>query len=274
MVLIRWLGVLPAYLFLFPACASYALFDSRSKGALRAFRSRLGLRSGPLALYRHFYSYGMSLVDRFAFLLLRRPPFRFTYTNEEHIASAVARGKGVILLGAHVGNWEIAGNLLSQRLDARVNVVLLDAEREALREVYRPALQRRRVGAISIGDSGAMVEIVARLKAGEIVAFLGDRPVGERCERATFLGGEARFPVGPFAVAAATGAPVIPVFTLKTGIRSYAFRAWDPLELGDVQRPERDARVRASVCQYASLLERVAREHPYQWYNFYDFWAA
>lgn len=274
MWLIRTFGVLPAYVLLFPACVSYVLFDTPSRTALRQFRTRLGLRSGPVALYRHFYAFGMNLVDRFSFLILRRSPFSYTTVGEEIIQDAVNEGNGVILLSAHLGNWEIAGNLLRDRLGVPLNVVLLDAEREALQRVYQPALDNRRFRVITItpGAPDSMVDIVARLRKNEIVCLLGDRLLGDRAIRVPFLGAPARFPFGPFAVAALTSAPIVPVFTLKTGLRHYTFVGHDPIRIPP-GRSEREQAIRDGVTAYARLLEDTVRAHPLQWYNFYDFWA-
>lgn len=275
MGLIRLTGVLPAYLFLFPAILSYVLFDRRVRDAVAQFRGRLGVRRSFGALYRHVYSFGMALVDRFAFLLSDRPPFKWTCIGEERISQLLRGGKGLILLSAHIGNWEIAGNLLRDRLGVPINVVLLDAEREALAAVYRDATDQRRFRTIAVspGSSDASVEIVARLRGGEVVCMLGDRVLGGRSCRVPFLGETASLPIGPFAVALATGAPVLPVFVVKTGLRHYTFRASEPIELGVVAREERDRAISAGVARFARELESVCQRHPHQWYNFYDFWA-
>jgi predicted LPLAT superfamily acyltransferase len=272
---IRRCGVVPAYGLLFPACVSYALLDRGAKAALRSFRTHLGLRSGIVALYRHFYTFGMSLVDRFAFLMLRSPRFGYTCIGEEIITDELAKGGGAILLSAHVGNWELAGNLLHDRVKAPINVAMVDAEREALRQVYRPATDQRRLRIIGLGDDGlgAMVEINAALGRNELVGFLGDRVLpGAQGVSLPFLGENARFPQGPFVVALLSGAPIIPVFTLKTGLRRYTFRAHTPIHLPRVGRDKRDEVLRKAMMRYVATLESVVREHPYQWFNFYGFW--
>lgn len=272
---IRRCGVLPAYGLLFPACVSYALFDRRAKAALRSFRSHLGLRNGIVGLYRHFYTFGMSLVDRFAFLLQSSPSFSYRCIGEEIITGELAKGAGAILLSAHVGNWELAGNLLHDRVKAPINIAMVDAEREALRQVYRPATDRRRLKVIGLGDDGlgAMVEINACLGRGELVGFLGDRVLpGAQGVSLPFLGENASFPQGPFVVALLSGAPIIPVFTLKTGLRHYTFRAHPPIHLPRVGRDKRDSVIREAMMHYVATLESVVRKHPYQWFNFYGFW--
>jgi predicted LPLAT superfamily acyltransferase len=273
--LIRLVGVLPAYAFLLPACVSYTLFDRSTKESLRAFRRRLGRpRVGLLTMYRHFLAFGMSLIDRFAFLIRRRSPFRYRCIGEDRIADAVAEGHGVILLSAHVGNWEIAGNLLHDRLGVPINVIMLDREREALQQIYREATDQRRFRAIAIvpDSPDAMVETVNRLRNGEVVCLLGDRLLDGRQERVPFLGGDASFPVGPFVLSALTGAPIVPVFTLKTGLLHYTFTAYDAIRVPGA-RSHRDEAITESLESFVRLLETIVRSRPYQWYNFFDFWA-
>ena len=274
MNLIRRFGILPAYLFLFFPCVAYTLFDVKAKVGIRALRTRLGLRTGLLDYYRHFYAFGLSLVDRIAFLVRPRSRFSYHCSREELIADAARDGAGVILLGSHVGNWEIAGNLLVDRIGAPVNIVMLQAEKEALMEVYRPAFEQRRVHIIAMTEdgSGTAVECMAALHRGEIVALLGDRTKNQTSEEFEFLGFPARFPRGPFALALASGAPIIPVFTIKTGLRCYTFSAGDPIILRNVSREDRDMSVHHALGQYVRSLENIVRSHPHEWFNFYDFW--
>jgi predicted LPLAT superfamily acyltransferase len=273
--IIKRLGLLPAYLLLFPACIRYVLQETEARMALRRFRRLAGLPVPPGWVLRHFYTFGQSLVDRYAFLLGRASRFRFSLVNEDVIRTQLRAGRGVIVLGAHAGNWEIAGNLLQDRLGAGVSVVLVDAETTVVREATREALARRRVNGIVLTPqrSDSVVAIVAELRRNRIVAMLGDRvPEGSPWARVPFFGAPARFPLGPFAVARATGAAIVPIFTFKTGPRSYTFKAYPPIDPGRGRRCDRDDELHRAVGRYAQLLEREVRDHPYQWYNFFDFW--
>ena len=127
--------------------------------------------------------------------------------------------------------------------------------------------------ALKPGVPDASVEIVARLRAGEIVCMLGDRTMEGRSMAADFLGAPVRLPVGPFAVAAATGAPVVPVFVVKSGLLRFTFTACDTIRVAPHAREERDSAIAAGIRMFASRLDSVVRAAPWQWYNFYDFWA-
>jgi predicted LPLAT superfamily acyltransferase len=274
MWLIRVFGVIPAYVLLVFVALTYVLRDKKTVRALRAFRKRAGLRTGPHHLCAHVYCFGMSLIDKMAFLVSERSPFSFEYVREDDMTAVISQGKGTILLGAHLGNGEVAGNLFADRIRAPVNVVMLDAEREDLKAAYQPAMSRRRIAIIPMSGDGfdTVVQATNCLRRGEILVLTGDRTVGQEFERVPFLGEPAAFPRGPFVLAAVTGAPIIPVFAVKTGIRRYRFVAFDPIRVGPVQRDEREAAIRQAMQTYVANLEKMALEYPLQWYNYFDFW--
>lgn len=273
--LIRHAGLLPAYCLLVAVSLYYALFDHTSIRALRLYWAHLGKKAGTLRLWRHFFRFGMSMLDRYVFLLQDNPPFAFTTINEETIAKAVAEKKGVILLSAHLGNWEIAGNLLSGRIGAPVNFAMVDAEKSEIKKAFASAFARRKVNILPVGqDTMAFVMGVhAALRKGEIVCLHGDRMLGAKGLPVRFLGGTVEFPFGPFAIAQATGAPVIPIFAVKKGLRGpYEMKAYTPIVVSADSRGDRDAGASGALDKYVKLLEQVVKENPYEWFNFYDFW--
>lgn len=274
-VIISRFGLNPAYFVLFFAATQYTLLDKKSRKVIKEFRSRLGLKTTILDYYRHFYSFGISLIDRYAYLLSEKSLFSYTFLREDVIAEYVSRGKGVILLGAHMGNWEVAGNLLKERLNVRVNLLMYDIESEETKKTFSRALNNRDVNIINItlDSPDSMIEIVNALRRGEIICMHGDRIMGnQRGRRIEFLGREALFPSGPFDIAAVTGAALIPFYALKTSWKHYTFRAFDPVVIRYSDREERQKLISAAMDAYVKTLESVAKEFPCQWYNFYDFW--
>jgi predicted LPLAT superfamily acyltransferase len=118
------------------------------------------------------------------------------------------------------------------------------------------------------------VAIIAALRRGEIVALHGDRSLSEADLKVPFLGGEARFPIGPYFLAAASGAPLFQVFAVRERLGHYRLFS-HPAEFvsRDVLR-DRTGPVRTHVIQYAQRLAAVVRQYPFQWCNFYPFWIA
>jgi lauroyl/myristoyl acyltransferase len=110
------------------------------------------------------------------------------------------------------------------------------------------------------------VELLAALRRGEVVALQGDRALGGRGDVSTpFVGRPAPFPIGPFVLARASGAPIVPAFCVLTPDRRYAVRLGEPFTVK--ADGEEDA-----LRRWVHLLEATVRAHPTQWFNFYDVW--
>jgi lauroyl/myristoyl acyltransferase len=182
-------------------------------------------------------------------------------SGAEHLESASG---GVVSVTAHVGNWELAGRLLASRSARRTHVVVAPEDSELERWVRRDGDGMRFVPRLrpAIG-----LELLAALRRGEVVAIQGDRALGTRGDVSIpFFGRPARFPLGPFLLARAGGAPIVPAFcVLDPGYR-YTVQVAKPIL---VERGEEEAAARAWV----GLLEDVVRDHPTQWFNFFDVWA-
>ena len=275
--LISLFGVVPAYVLLLFVSMYYAFADKQSAAAVRALRSHLGRRTTLWQRFRHCFSFGMSMIDRYAFLTGRQSFFRFESQREDIIAAAAAQGKGAILLGAHVGNWEIAGNLLSERLGAAVYYLMMDAERQEIKDLFKKALDARRIKVIPVGEGGLGLVMAMRnaLRENGIVCMHGDRTVpDQKSQKHNFLGEDVLFPLGPFSVAAATGSPVIPILVTKSGLRKYTFKAYAPILFEGITPENRDKYIFTAVERYVGILEQAVKKKPYEWFNFYDFWNA
>ena len=134
---------------------------------------------------------------------------------------------------------------------------------------------------IPLGDPGSMLRVKECLERGEVVGILADRIyANEATQRLPFLGSPARFSLNPIRLARLTGAPVVSVFGLFNGDRRYeiVFESL-AMRVEDAHASDFDAArgvisSRRCLADYVSVLERHARSHPYNWFNFYDYWQA
>jgi predicted LPLAT superfamily acyltransferase len=272
--LIQLFGPFAAYILLIFVALYYALFDRPGIKALKKFRKKLGLSPNNIfALHRHYFSFGVSLIDKVSFSILKKTPFTFTYINAEYISDALKKGKGVILLSAHIGNWEIAGNLLDDFFNTPINIVMLDNEHQRIKEVFQVSEKKRCFKIIPITQNGLDIVIPVKtvLNSNEIVCFHGDR-VTDSGITLPFFQEPADFPSGPFYISAITGAPIIPVTTIKNRKNHYTFQAYDPIAFKDLTRENRDNHILDAMKLYISILEGIVKKHPYQWFNFFDIW--
>jgi Kdo2-lipid IVA lauroyltransferase/acyltransferase len=171
---------------------------------------------------------------------------------------------GLISVTAHVGNWEMAGRLLATRSARPTHVVVTPDEAPELGRWVRRDGDGVRF--VPRAHPGIGITLLSALRRGEIVALQGDRAIGTRGDVfIPFFGRPAPFPLGPFLLARAAGVPVVPAFCLLDDGHRYTVRVTPPIK---VNRGEEESAAHAWV----SLLEGVAREHPTQWFNFFDIW--
>jgi lauroyl/myristoyl acyltransferase len=171
---------------------------------------------------------------------------------------------GLVSVTAHVGNWELAGRLLANRSARRTHIVVAPEEVPELERWVRRDGEGMRFMPRTHPGIGA--ELLGVLRRGEVVALQGDRALGTRGDvEIPFFGQPAPFPLGPFLLARAAGVPVVPAFCVLDRRYRYAVRIAAPIAVG---RGEEEDAARAWV----ALLEGVVREHPTQWFNFFDVW--
>jgi predicted LPLAT superfamily acyltransferase len=187
-------------------------------------------------------------------------------------------GRGCILLGAHLGSFEV---LRRVAMDAPVPVWALMYRRNAgaltpLLDRLAPGLHER---VLEIGDTASMIRARECVARGEIVGILADRaPEGigsaHRMVRVPFLGGAAAFPSGPFVLASTLAAPVVLFHAVRTGTRRYRVTFVPFMDRVVLRRSSRAADLRGVVGRYAAALEAACLAYPYQWFNFFPFWET
>lgn len=170
-------------------------------------------------------------------------------------------GRGAILLTAHMGSFEV-GLVALAREEAKLHVVFKRDTIDAF-ERLRSALRRQLNVAEAVVDDGwpMWLRLRGALLANEVVAIQGDRVMpGQKGLKLPFLGGHVNLPTGPFKLALASGAPVIPIFSVRT--RSGNVRIF--LEPAIDVSAEPDGIERA-LREFAAVLERYVARYPEQW---------
>jgi lauroyl/myristoyl acyltransferase len=186
------------------------------------------------------------------------------------IVEARQKGKGVLLLTAHLGNWEVGGFMLAQ-VKIPIHVVLVPDIFPGVERVRRRLHRLAGVNEIPIDRSFVPTLAVMRaLEENGVVAMQGDRDFNNTGIAVPFFGHEAYFPRGPLRVAMATGATVLPAFIIQVPDGRYRAVVEEPLTVE--REGDREAALRTNLQRYVSILERYVRKFPEQWYCFYPFW--
>jgi len=223
------------------------------------------------SIYLNYYMFGQILLDKIAMLAGFQQKFTFDFEGEEYLRQM---NDGGLLVSAHVGNWEIAGQLLN-RLEKKINILLFDAEHQRIKGYLSDVLSARNVNFIVIRDDFShLLEIKQALANKEIIAMHGDRYIeGNKTVILDFMGKPAAFPIGPVNMAAKFNIPVSFVFAVKERRTHYHFYA-TPLTkvVFTTNLKKREENFREALGLYVEKFEEILRKYPLQWFNYYDFW--
>ena len=252
----------------------YVLFAPVACRHSRAYLCRaLGRKPTLRDVYRHILSFASTIHDRVFLLNGRYDIFNVSTEGEPLVKGAHDRKEGAFLMGAHLGSFEVTRAVGHQQSGLEVAMAMYaDNARKinAALIAINPSLE---TDIIEIGHMSAMLDIRARLEAGNFVGMLGDRsPGNEDCQQVSFLGSAAAFPTGPMRAAAMLRRRVYFMAGFYLGSNRYHV-VFEPLaDFADVGPAERAAAVHSAVDAFAATVERHCRRYPYNWFNFFDFW--
>jgi predicted LPLAT superfamily acyltransferase len=267
-----------------PVVLYFYLTDAPRRRASRQFLARAfaaggwARAPGEIEILWHFLDFAEKTLESFAAWTGRIAASRVRTDDATPLAEAQASARGALLIVSHLGNIDLSRALLDGKRRARLTVLVHTTDAEHYNGVLRrfqPDSATNLLQVTEIGpETGILLqELVAR---GEWIAIAGDRtPVGGagRVSQVPFLGMPAPFSSGPYILAHLLGCPVYLMFCLreKGGYRLHFERFAERIELP--RGAARDEALAAHAGRYARRLADLAQRAPFQWYNFFDFWA-
>ena len=256
-----------------PATVWFLLTSAGARAASRDYLGRvLGRPARWADVARHFDSFACAVLDRIMLLSGGGANYRIQAEGLDAVLEVVGQGRGCILMGAHLGSFEVL-RCLSQTAPVPVWALMYRRNAGALTALLDRLAPGLRARVLEIGDTASMIQAKECVERGEVVGILADRsPPGHRQVPAPFFGAVASFPSGPFVLAAALGAPVFLFHGVRVGRRRYHVGVERFAERIELRRASRAADLRYYVHQYAAALERTCRRHPLEWFNFFPFW--
>jgi predicted LPLAT superfamily acyltransferase len=269
--LIQKLGIKSAYLLLYFVAFYYLLFSVKGTKAIHYYyHKRLGYGSlnSYFKVYHNYYSFGKTIIDKFAIASGMKDKFTYDFEGEHKIKNILKQKKGGILISAHVGNFEIAEFFFS-RVDedaTRINLVTTDGEHQAIKKYLESVSLKTNMKFIIVKDDMSHVfEINNALRNNELICFTGDRYFeGSKTLSGDLLGKSTKFPAGAFLIGSRLNVPVIFLYIMKETNRHYHFYAEEAVF------KKRDAQ--DLLKQYTKSIEKILKKYPYQWFNYFDFW--
>jgi predicted LPLAT superfamily acyltransferase len=239
-------------------------------------KKHLSGRPGFFAPFWHYHEFAVQIFDRMVLWGGGLSQLRLDHCGSEHLFALQRERRGALLLGAHLGSYDMPRQLAGEH-GLLLNAVMFTAHAERINRFFEQLDPGSSVRVLSLepGSLRPAFDIKACLDRGELVGILADRvPAGsgETPARLDFLGREMAVPLSPFRLACMLGCPVLLSLCLRKGDAHYE-TVVRPIGGGvKVPRHERDKAAIELARAYVQGLEEACLRHPYQWFNFYDAW--
>jgi KDO2-lipid IV(A) lauroyltransferase len=247
--------------------------DMRGREAVKSNLARImawkGVRAGDEMLDRMtrgtFAAFGLYLVDffRYRHMTAARVDRMVNIEHPEYIDQVAASGRGVVVVTAHLGNWELGGAVVALR-GLPLNVVALSHPNRRMDRLFRHRREQRGFRVIPLNM--APVGCLAALRRRECLALLMDRDYSGNGREYTFFGRPARFPVGAATLAVRTDSVVFTGFLIRQAHNSFLLKTWPAIEAGRGMGVDE---LQRTLC---ARLEQTVADYPTQWFMFEKFW--
>jgi predicted LPLAT superfamily acyltransferase len=291
--LYRRIGPRALRVLIHPVVAVFFLVSPGARRVSRLFLDRVAALTGRPRrrgeVYYHLYSFACSLVDKMAAWSndLRLGDLDICTEGVDHLVDSINRGRGACILCSHLGNMEMLRALASLEVGKVIRnfgiTSIVDFSGSAnfnrMLEELNPGSMVRLVSASDMGPD-TIILLQDRIAAGELVIIAGDRTAKGnrgRTNQVSFLGEPAWFPQGSFVLASLLEAPIYFMFGVRADDRDpdsrYGFHVFPAATDLTGSRRERQRKIQALVEEYVGRLEDLCLKHPFQWYNFFDFWT-
>ena len=228
--------------------------------------------------FKVFFSFGLSIIDKFDAWLGKVNLNDINIVNEKGYQELLS-ANGAIIFSAHLGNMEVCRAIFSMGENKRpLNVITYNEHTPSFNNFLKKVNADSAINFIHINNFGPddTIKLKQRIEDGEAVVIFADRTSVNNPESvcfAPFLGEEAPFAIGPFALASIMDCQVFTMFCIKNEgkYQAYIEKFADPIK---VKRRDRQEYFTGLAKRFAERLENHVLLAPYQWYNFFNFWKT
>ena len=254
----------------------FVLFASDSRRASLNYLPRaLGRPATWVDAYRHFFWFASTIHDRIYLINRSYDLFDIDIQGTDVIHSLIAANKGVLLMGAHLGSFEVMRAIGRQLPGLKVAMVMHEDNAQKINAMLAAINPEASMDVIPLGKIDSMLQVQERLDEGMLVGMLSDRTLGdEPMAKVSLLGAPAALPTGPFRMAALLRRPVVFMVGLYMGNNRYQVHFETLADFAKTPRGERDKAVEKAIVRYTELLNHYTKLAPYNWFNFFDYWQS
>ncbi|MEQ6292147.1 acyl-CoA synthetase [Vogesella sp. GCM10023246] len=261
-------------LVLYGIAAYFLLFGGRARAASCAYLTRsLGRPPRWHEQYLHVLSFASTIHDRVYLLRDRFDDFHIELSGTEALHRHYHQGQGLLLFGAHFGSFEVLRAMARSHPELRMSMAMYPENARQINQALQAINPAAQQDIIALGTLDAMLGVHRRLQEGALVGILADRAAGQdQYQHRPLLGAPARFPGGPFRMAAMLKHPVYFMAGIYLGGNRYRVHFELLEDFSGSGRLKREQAAAALLDKYVAALERHCRAYPFNWFNFYDFW--
>lgn len=252
---------------LYPIVLYFVVTDRMARSASFEFIKAVKGRPARISeVFNHIYCFAATLLDRVYMANNDFQHFEVTIENQHLIEDALKQDKGCVLLGSHLGSFDLMILATRSMGSCPLNILMRVAPRARLRRIA--GIDDSTHNVIPLGRPNSFLLAFDMLAKGEAVATLADRVEGHSSLSTKFFGRSVNMPIAPYVLAARSGAPLLACFGLYEGNNRYRIKF---IETG-ICLETSSVNFQNSVDRYAQILEEQAKKYPMNWFNFYSYW--
>jgi predicted LPLAT superfamily acyltransferase len=278
--LILWialnLGRFSARLLLYPITLYFLVTARAQRHASRTYLNLILERPATfLDTAKHIHTFSATILDRVFLMANRLDQIELTTHNQNRLFEYLSAGKGCLLLGSHLGSFEILRAAANTRQKLFLKILMVPQHNEMMMRVLSEINPALNDNIIPLGRPDTLIRAKEVVTQGGVIGLLGDRVSdGGKTVVCHFLGKETRFPKGPMIMASVLKVPVFLFFGLYHGGKRYTIHIEHFCDEVNLTRGHREEMLQSWTQRYVDRLEHYARLAPYNWFNFYDFWGS
>lgn len=279
---IRWialhLGRLPARLLLYPITLYYLLCAKKQRRGSFLYLHKVFNRAPTwLEQAKHIHCFSATILDRIYLITGQFHYLDITFPPENLPLTFSRKGKSCILLGSHLGSFEVLRSYAIKKCPMPVKILMHEGQTPMIMNMLNALNPHVAESIIPFSDgTNSLLKVKEALADGHAVGLLGDRTTGQEQSKTTrcmLFGKEVEFSTAPILIAATLQAPLIVFFGLYLGGNRYEIHFELLSENISLSRANRQQEIHDLTQSYVTLLEKYCRKQPYNWFNFYDYWG-
>lgn len=277
---IRWialhLGRPVARMLLIPITLYFLLFAPAQRRASKLYLARVLTRKPTwLDVARHIHCFASTILDRVYLMTGQFEKLDIRFPNENMPLKYSSQGAGCILLGSHIGSFEVLRSYAVRKCPLPIKILMYEGQNPMIVQILNALNPSLSEMIIPIGAPDSLLQVRDALEMGSAVGMLGDRVMdteGEKTVRCRLLGDTITLPVAPIVIAASLKVPIIVFFGIYLGGNRYRLHFELLGERITLSRTNRRQEIQQWMQKYADLLEKQVKAAPYNWFNFFDYW--